>query len=79
LVEYEKIAVPISTTVSASRPTDKRGTGQRLYRPQRRCRAQGQPGDLIIIIAYGQIEKAEAARFNRRLSSSTRNNKPIAR
>ena len=37
---------------------------------------KGQPGDLIIIIAWGQIEKDEAARFKPTVVHVDQNNRP---
>lgn len=38
---------------------------------------KGQPGDLIIIIAYGQIDRAEAAGFKPAIVHVDSQNKPI--
>ena len=78
LVEYEKIAVAninngerFETYVIKGEP----GSGDIILNGA--AARKGQPGDLIIIIAYGQIEKKQAVAHKPAIVIVDEDNKPI--
>jgi aspartate 1-decarboxylase len=79
LVEYEKISiVNINNGERFDTYVIRGEAGSGKIELNGAAARKGQPGDLIIIIAYGQIEKGEAAGFKPAVVHVDRNNKPTA-
>ena len=80
LVEYEKIQVAnINNGERFETYVIKGEAGSGVMALNGAAARRGQKGDLIIVIAYGLIEKSEAANHKPAIVIVDKNNKPVAR
>ncbi len=80
LIEYEKIAVVnINNGQRFETYVIKGEAGSGVIALNGAAARRGEVGDLIIIIAYGQIEKEKAAEFKPAIVFVDENNKPVSK